>query len=416
MASVISLKNSVGNWVDGDCFWGRENDLSLLQNSIDAGSHIIITAVRRMGKTSLMHETARILKDQYSCIFIDVENAQDAPDAIAELSYGLRLHKSLIKKAKELIGNVFNKIESIGNESFKVKFRDSLTSGNWKQKGDELFQILASEEKPVVLFIDELPILVNRLLKGDDKKITNERRKAADDFLTWLRKMGQAYQGKVRIIVSGSIGLIPILNQGNLSATLNNFESFDLEPWDTKTAAACLRALAKEKGIDFQDGAVDAMIDRLGCCIPHHVQLFFKHVDEYCVRNECKDFPSIAVDDVYQNKLLNLRGNIDLDHYNERLDMVCLKEHIDLAKEILKETAATGKLTRKALNALPAYHPSLEHNFNEALDDVLSILEHDGYLKQEKKHYVFQSFLLRDWWKKRHGRNYTPILKRKETN
>ena len=40
----------------------------------------------------------------------------------------------------------------------------------------------------VVLAIDELPILVNRLLKGDTDHVTPEGRVLADTFLSWLRR------------------------------------------------------------------------------------------------------------------------------------------------------------------------------------------------------------------------------------
>ena len=79
-------------------------------------------------------------------------------------------------------------------------------------------------DKPVILAIDELPILVNRLLKGHDYRITPERRAtAADLFLSWLRRNGQVHRGKITLIVSGSIGLDPILSQARLSAQANIF-------------------------------------------------------------------------------------------------------------------------------------------------------------------------------------------------
>ena len=52
---------------------------------------------------------------------------------------------------------------------------------------------LAANERPVVLAIDELPILVNHLLKGHDHRITPERTEAADEFLSWLRKNGPGH-------------------------------------------------------------------------------------------------------------------------------------------------------------------------------------------------------------------------------
>ena len=143
---------------------------------------------------------------------------------------------------------------------------------------------LAAVESPVLLLIDEAPILVNRLLKGGDYQITPERRQQADLLLSWLRNNSLRHQGKIRIVLSGSIGLEPVLKQGRLSATLNNFEPFELRPWDDVTARGCLEALAAEYGIQFEPGVPEQMVRMLGCAIPHHVQMFFRHAHDWCVR------------------------------------------------------------------------------------------------------------------------------------
>ena len=66
-----------------------------------------------------------------------------------------------------------------------------------------MFEALASNEQPVVLAIDELPILVNRLLKGHEYRITPERLAATDSFMAWLRRCCQAHQDRVCVIISG---------------------------------------------------------------------------------------------------------------------------------------------------------------------------------------------------------------------
>ena len=81
-----------------------------------------------------------------------------------------------------------------------------------------------------MLALDELPILVNRLLKGNDQRITPEGKRTADEFLSWLRKNGQEHRGKISMILSGSVSLEPILQQAGLSAHANIFLAFDLEP------------------------------------------------------------------------------------------------------------------------------------------------------------------------------------------
>ena len=87
-----------------------------------------------------------------------------------------------------------------------------------------------------MLAIDELPILANRLLRGDTNRITPEGRRVAEAFLSWLRRNGQAHRGRISMILSGSIGLEPLLQQAGLSAHANIFSAYDLKPWSEESA------------------------------------------------------------------------------------------------------------------------------------------------------------------------------------
>ena len=195
--------------VSGDRFWDRKEDLELFIERIDAGANQLLVAQRRMGKTSLLLETTRIIGDRYICIFVDLQQARNSADAIVELSLKTHPYKNLWEKTKGLFSNVIdtltNSVEKIQVSELGVTLRAGLTGGNWSDKGDQLFEILAESEKPVVLMIDEVPIMVNYMLKGDDYKITPERRARADEFMSWLRKNSIRYQGRVRIVLSGSI-------------------------------------------------------------------------------------------------------------------------------------------------------------------------------------------------------------------
>ena len=48
------LKKTVGNWVDGDRFFDRENDIAALRQNVYEETHTLLVAQRRMGKTSLV--------------------------------------------------------------------------------------------------------------------------------------------------------------------------------------------------------------------------------------------------------------------------------------------------------------------------------------------------------------------------
>ena len=133
------LKQAHGNWVEGNRFWDRESDTELLINKLDEGAHILLMAQRRMGKTSLMKEIKRQLDDRYTCLFVDLQKASSAEDAIVEISLVLNPFKSLWNKTKGIFSNVLNKfaesVEGVSLGEIGIKLRAGLTSGNWVEKG-----------------------------------------------------------------------------------------------------------------------------------------------------------------------------------------------------------------------------------------------------------------------------------------
>lgn len=410
------LKQAVGNVVKGDRFWDRETDLELLTNKIDEGANILLVAQRRIGKTSVLAELHDRLEETYICLFLDLQQARLSEEAITELSKVIHPHKPLWDKTKEAFANVLDRVtesvEEIDVGEVGVKIRSGLTGSNWRDKGDQIFRILASSEKPVVLMLDEVPIMVNYMLKGDEFKITPERRTRADEFLSWLRKNTIQHQGKVRTIISGSIGLEPVLRQAKLSATVNHFLPFELRPWDKDTAIGCIKALANEYNVELDEGVPEEMVKLLECCIPHHVQMFFSHIYDRCKRKGKMECSVQGVSEVYEKEMLGVRGHAELTHYEERLEMVLGKELFTLAADMLTEAAVTGCLTKEALAALRKEYTLEETDIVEAQREIIWVLEHDGYFKQGKGGHVFVSKLLRDWWKTRLGSGFIPVLER----
>ena len=272
------------NWVDGDRFFDREMELRLLRERVENGTHTLLTAQRRMGKTSLVRELLRLLEEdgEFATVFVDLEAAMDAEDVVAEIATHARplqgVRRRITSQLRNSVRNVRDNIEELGVSELRVKFRAGLDAGNWQRIGDQVFEALAASDRPVVLAVDELPILVNRLLKGHEYRVTPERLAATDAFMGWLRKCCQTYESRICLIISGSVGLEPVLSQARLSAHANVYTAFDLGPWPHEVAVECLVALARGYGVCLPDEIRREMCRRLRCCVPHHVQLFFRHL------------------------------------------------------------------------------------------------------------------------------------------
>ena len=383
---------------------------------VEDGTHTLLTAQRRMGKTSLVRELLRQLDEdgEFATVFVDLEGAMDAADAVAEIATQARLLQGFRRRITSWLRNsvrdVRDNIEELGVSELRVRLRAGLDAGNWQRIGDQVFEALATNDRPVVLAIDELPILVNRLLKGHEYRITPERLAVTDGFMGWLRKCCQSYQGKVCLIISGSVGLEPVLSQAGLSAHANVYAPFDLQPWSQEVAADCLVALSRGHEVGLPDEVRREMCRRVRCCVPHHVQLFFQHLYEHLVREQRGEATLDDVDLVYQRYLLSVRGQASLVHYEERLRMVLGDDGYTEALSLLSEAVVNGgQLTREVIEL---YRSEAADTGEDNVANVFYVLQHDGYLEECEGGYAFVSGLVEDWWRARHGQNFTSITLR----
>ena len=418
----MALRKAGRNWVEGDRFFGREVELEALTERVRDGTHTLLTAQRRMGGTSLVRELLRRLKDKgsFETIFVDLEGASTPADAIAEIGAQSKSAQNAWRRIKRGFNNtlreVGDRVDTLAVSEVCVKLRAGVDAGNWRQKGDEVFAALAGNGRPVALAIDELSIFVSRLLKEDDYRkgrdygITPERSGSADEFLSWLRKNGQMHRGRISMILSGSVSLEPILQQAGLSAHANIYSPFDLKPWDRETAMACLGALGETYGLDLPDAVRQDMCRRLRCQVPHHVQRFFDTLHEDLRRAGRRSASPEDVERVYDNEMLGIRGQMDLEHYEGRLRMVLGDEGYRAALEMLTEAAVNDGWLRG--DAIGRHRESLAAEAGAGagidplpIEDVLHVLEHDGYLARQGDGYRFVSGLLEDWWQVRYGRS-----------
>lgn len=395
------LVREVGNWVAGDRFFGREHELRDLMELLGEGANVLITGPRRMGKTSLMREVQRQIADHTSSVFLDVQDGATPADLIVELGTESKLDKRLWSRVRGAFAAVLGQVDELAIDTLKLKFADAV-AGDWAAKGDRLLNALAAPDTHVVIFIDELPILVNRMLRNEDGNIDPAGRRDADALMSWLRKSAQRHRGSISFVCAGSIGLEPVLRSAGLSATVNGFTPYHVEAWTTPVAQGCLQALALNYGLTLDQDVLDNITERLGLCVPHHVQSYFSHLYEDAKRRGATTCTINDAETVYRTRLLGSYGHAELSHFEERLVRVLGAARTPLALDLLTEAAVVGLLTPTSIAALVAEHAET-NAASAAQRDIFDILLHDGYLKQLGDTFAFHSGLLRDWWAKRHS-------------
>ena len=79
---------------------------------------------------------------------------------------------------------------------------------------------------------------------------------------------------------------------------------------------------------------------------------------------------------------------------------------------LLTEAAVNGGVLDKV--AIDRYRDYFQNRAVAPIpiEDVLRVLERDGYLEAQQDGCRFVSGLLEDWWRARHGRHFVPVAQR----
>ena len=133
--SELKLVPGGSNWVYGDRFFDRKAEIAVLRERVENGTHTLLTAQRRMGKTSLVRELLRRLDDegQFATVFVDLEAAMDGADAVAEMAIQAQSVQSIWRRilawSTNRLGDIRDNVEEVGISELKVRLRASMDAG-----------------------------------------------------------------------------------------------------------------------------------------------------------------------------------------------------------------------------------------------------------------------------------------------
>ena len=267
----------------------------------------------------------------------------------------------------------------------------------WDHAADQLQARLASVPdagNKLLIIVDELPLLIARMLRD------SERKHDAELLLSRLRQWRQApeMRGRVHTLVGGSVGLEGVLRRASLSGLVNDIAPFHLESWSRPIATDFLKELGRSYEFCLGEDTVARILELLEDPIPYHVQLFFS-----ALRDVCQGNPSAVskeqIERCFAERLAGASGTAHLDHYAERLEIALDAHEHETARNIL------GRACRHPDGVNLADFKDLEQRDARSFRSVLRDLEADGYVRQEGDRLKFRSNLLREWWRRHHGRS-----------
>ena len=386
----MAINNITGSPVEGDNFFGRENELTAAWTHIKKGNSLILSAPRRVGKSSFAKKLLSYAEnEEWNTLEINLEEIQ-TEQKFVELFVEKLQAENWWKKNLNIAGESINQLlESIKPS---VSYGDATATLEWKAKKPDIYtklKKLLNHELPTLIMVDEVTILLNGFLNnGKEQGI-----ESVEFFLNWLRSFRQVKGTNIHWVFCSSIGIDNFTNRHNLSYTFNDIKSFPLAAFDEETSLAFIKELAKSDNISLQDEIIRLMFKKIDWCLPYFIQvLYFNYQNLVNTYNKPND--SSTLDLAYQD----LIDSKELNTWDERLaEYQELEEYARLILKNLSKTKPGAK--RDAL--LELLHAKLNDTGKAEtyLNKLLYMLKNDGYIiDMAKGKYGFRSPLLRDFW------------------
>jgi len=383
----------------GKDFFNRERETGNILKILKK-DNVSLVAPRRYGKTSLMREVERRLREEgYLCLFLDVMYVDRPEEFVIELADVAFSELDMNKRTGflEALKSVFKKIGDIIEEAsvggVRIKFRgvlkDEINEDNWTEKGREILDVLKDlhDRKPVFIFIDELPECVNNIIR---------KKRNARKFLQWFRSVRQGYIKELRFIVGGSISFDRVVKGIGGSSWIVDLRRVYIEGFSKSDALRFIKRCLNEEGVKYKEKIGEKILECIGePYIPYFIAIFINMLTQ-----ESKELNEEFIEEIYHKKLLGVHGRGYFDHYRQRLGMY-YPELAKAAEEILKEVCKSVSYPRDL--AFGLFKKASGMDDYEKFMDLLSELENDFYIKLDGESLRFQSKVLRDWWRLYYG-------------
>ena len=402
-----------GSIVPPEDLWFRDEFIEQLWEKLHT-EHVLLTAPRRTGKTSVMNHLRERPQAGRLVVFQNVQDFKHPADlfqTIIENFY--EQHPDFLRDLagkswevlKGLAWSATGKVKEIETGGVKIVLRenDPDWKANWKTHAEELLNRIRKSKKPVLIIVDELPdMLLN--MKIDQPQ-------DARDFMAWFRKQRETpppQQDNIRWLVGGSINLAGTLDDLGGIDLINNLSTEKLPILTPEQVREFVAKMLSGKGIKFHPDVPSLVEQKLGRPIPLFLQMATQEL--YRAGKQSKEeITATRVEKVFLSLITGIGAQDKLQHYHSRIQKYYPEPRASLAHKILNSLSKsrTNGLTRNALKTICEQEIGTQsHSFQRDLlfNKIMHDLMNDFYIGEIKKdRFDFESGLMKAWWKKYYG-------------
>lgn len=403
------MRNITGPPAEGDDYFERPSCLARLQRELNHGVNLLLTSPRRVGKTSLaLRLCASERHAGRHAVFLNVEDCHDELSLAEKLVDGLAqsgLHPNIISKMGLMLRSLRQALRGVKVGAAGMDMDVGATAknddpeinhGTLGRALESVFRRIEESSTPLLIALDELPemlIILNRQEHGPER---------VSRLLHWLRSLRQTYRRQVRWLFLGSIGLDSFVDDRNLRKAINDLTTLTLEALTEEEAHAFLERLGNSNRLPLSPEVRTYIVEKLGWPLPHHLQLVFREL----VNLDSAAIGIAQVETAFYH-LLEPENRSQFDTWRQRLEEQLNVSDAAIAQKLLQHLCShpKGRTRSHLLNALMKTRGSADSERVEAqIACLLPLLQRDGYLLENNGRYAFRSFLLREYWHRRHLR------------
>ncbi len=381
----MAISNKVGPPVTGKDFYGRSKELAHAHEFLDTNHSLVLSAPRRIGKSSF---AKRLVEDKksigWTCVYIDLEGIQSQDEFLNTIISKFdrsKIWSQTAEVAGGFINRLFESVKGIG--PIKLDFsRPEVSQNLYSSLSDSI-----DHTKDTLIVIDELPLFLNIIDKGDLSH------KNVGFLLNWFRSLRQVTGTKIRWIFCGSVGLHNFTSMRNLSMTINDMVNFDFDALSQEEAEGLILALSDSLDIPIARDTVQYILGKIEWYIPYFIQLLFSTIKNY------PDAKNGITEQMIDLAFDNLAHTDDLSTWYERLsEYNGFREGAELLLNAL--SMANNGLSRvELLDMFAQFINEPVANANTKFSLILNMIEHDGYIMRVSGGIKrFHSPLLKKWW------------------
>lgn len=388
------MKANPGGQIDTKSAIGRGRLIQHLWDTVALQS-LVITAERRIGKTTVMKKMEREPIAGWLPVYQDLESCHSATEfAMAvyrEVHRFLSGKGKLTRRSKELFG-------ALGGTEIGGVFKlPEKTAASWKDVLTRAIEDLMHEndgDTRLLFLWDEMPFMLMNIRNGEGEQMAMQ----VLDHLRWLR---QTHSG-LRMVITGSIGLHHVItslkenNYGN--SPVNDMAPIDVPPLAETDAVHLASLLIDGEGLKSSDQAAAAeAIAHEADCFPFYVHHIVRGLKvgglDATPANVAKVVASHLVDPNDPWQLIHYRERISTYYPEDQKTVSLILDHL----AVEQGTISVGEL-------LAMLKGASQFDDRERLVRLLSLMERDHYLKRDEDgRYHFRFPLIRRWWKLNRG-------------